>query len=162
MEGGSLSAYSGVKGYWKRKKYERLNGPRPRRRKLMVVELGGGPGSNHIGRRFLKVRITPKQRFSPKKLFDGICNAYVNFMVRIAYSSPMIGVGGFDASFVGFENAPPKEYEEKVITQIYKDPLLEYDDKMIGQIYRSLVAAKGQLVPRGAARTRSRFACGKR
>ncbi|KAH7836625.1 hypothetical protein Vadar_003663 [Vaccinium darrowii] len=162
MEGVSVSVYKGVKGYWKRRKYERLNG-RTRRRKLTVVDLGGtgGSGSNRIRRRFWKIKITPKLRFSPKKFFSGLRDAYVNFMLRIADSSPVIS-GGYDASFVGFQKGPLKEYDEKMITQMYRNgPLTAYDDKTIGQIYRSLVAAQGQLVPRDAARIGDRIVCGK-
>ncbi|KAI8522633.1 hypothetical protein RHMOL_Rhmol13G0011300 [Rhododendron molle] len=162
MEGLSASLYNGVKGYWRRRKYERLNGA-TRRRKFTVVQLGrtGGGGSNRR-RRFWKIKITPKLRFSPKKFLIGLRDAYVNFMLRIADASPAVsgGYGGafVDNSFVGFGKGPLKEYDGKMIAQIYRrGPVTDYDDKMIGQIYRSLVVAQGQLVPRDAAR----IVCGK-
>ncbi|KAG5514185.1 hypothetical protein RHGRI_035548 [Rhododendron griersonianum] len=162
MEGLSASLYKGVKGYWRRRKYERLNGA-TRRRKVTVVQVGrGGGGGSNRRRRFWKIKITPKLRFSPKKFLIGLRDAYVNFMLRIADASPAFS-GGYDGVFDNsFGKGPLKEYDKKMIAQIYGGgPVTEYDDKMIGQIYKSLVVAQGQLVPRDAGRIGKQIVCGK-
>ncbi|KAF7120377.1 hypothetical protein RHSIM_Rhsim13G0007500 [Rhododendron simsii] len=162
MEGLSVSLYKGVKGYWRSRKYERLNGA-TRRRKFKVVQLGrAGEGGSNGRRRFWKIKITPKLRFSPKKFLIGLRDAYVNFMLRIADASPAFsnGYGGGGVFDNSFGKGPLKEYDKKMIAQIYKrGPVTEYDGKMIGQIYRSLVVAQGQLVHRDAARIGEQIVC---
>ncbi|KAL6978339.1 hypothetical protein U1Q18_020009 [Sarracenia purpurea var. burkii] len=124
------------KWYGKRRGYERLNAS-GRRRKTRV-ELAGAGGGTHRRRRFWRIKITPKLRFSPKKFLVRLRDIYVNFMLRLANSRVItggIGGGVVDNSIGGFGRRPLKEYDEKMIIQIYK----------------SLVMAQAQLVPRDAA-----------
>ncbi|XP_052191514.1 uncharacterized protein LOC127800754 [Diospyros lotus] len=139
MEGVSTRVYRGLKGYWRRRGYEKLNGGGRRRKTRVELARAGGGSSRR--RRFWRIKITPKLRFSfsfsPKKLLIGLRDAYVNFMLRIA-NSPVISTGyggGFDDSVSGFGRRPIKEYDERMIVEIYK----------------SLLAAQGQLVPLDAA-----------
>ncbi|EXB95715.1 hypothetical protein L484_007465 [Morus notabilis] len=136
MEGVSESMYKGLRGYWKRRGYERLNGSGSRRRKRSLDSIRK--------KRSWRIRIAPKLGFlrrvpSPKKLLVWLRDAYVKLMLGFAnsrvcstgYGSAICGdgIGGFG-----------------------RGPLKEYDDKMIVEIYKSLVLAHGQLVPRDAAR----------
>ncbi|XWS46592.1 hypothetical protein CRYUN_Cryun14cG0081600 [Craigia yunnanensis] len=136
MEGISATMYKGLRGYWKRKGYVKLNGSRrPRRSRL---ELG-----STRRRRFWRIRVKAKLRISsPKKFFVWLRDAYVKMMLGLA-NSRMIntGYGGAigDGGIAAFGKLPVKEYDEKVIFEIYK----------------SLVMAQGQLVPREAGKLSS-------
>ncbi|PSR94730.1 Histone acetyltransferase [Actinidia chinensis var. chinensis] len=128
--------YGGLKRYWKRKGYERLNGSGSRRKTR--VELGRTGSGSHRRRRFWRIKITPRLRFNPRKFLMGLRDAYVNFMLRIANTRVMSGGygGAVDPSFGGFGRVPLKEY----------------DEKMIVQIYSSLLMAQAQRVPCDAAK----------
>ncbi|KAL7226895.1 hypothetical protein ACSBR1_021879 [Camellia fascicularis] len=141
MEGVSATMYKGLRGYWKRKNYERLSKSGRRRKNNNQVELGR---SGRRRRRFWRIKISPKLRFfSPKKFLIGLRDAYVNFMIRIANKGVMSsGFGGVvDNSIAGFGRGPVKEYDEKMIIEIYK----------------SLVMAQAQFVPRDAGRLGSQI-----
>lgn len=152
MEGITASVCRGVKDYWRRKGYKKLNGSGRRRRNR--VELG----STRTGKgRFWRwrIRLAPKIRIrkipSPKKMVLWVRDAYVRMMLGLANSRIMTvsasasGFGGTlagaDTSFAGFGRAPPKEYDEKTIIQIYKSLLMAHG---------------GPLVPRDAAATQIR------
>ncbi|KAJ0914112.1 hypothetical protein HanPSC8_Chr06g0234951 [Helianthus annuus] len=94
--------YQGVKGYWRRRRYERLGGKSQRR--------------------FWRIRITRKLklklRFSPKKLLIRIRDAYVNMMMRMANSSLVAGTGGYGEAKFGMK--PGVKYDEKVMIELYK------------------------------------------
>ncbi|KAL3849723.1 hypothetical protein ACJIZ3_011605 [Penstemon smallii] len=143
MEGVSATVYKGIKGYWRRKGYERLSGGNGRRRKTRAAELADGCPQRRR-RRFWRIKVTPrlklKLRFSPKKLLIGFRDAYVNMMMKIA-NAGMIG-GGFGGGG-GFGMRPVKEYDERMIVEIYK----------------SMLMAQGKLVPCDAARISSGITC---
>ncbi|EEF47315.1 uncharacterized protein LOC8265169 [Ricinus communis] len=143
MEGVSASMYTKIRSYWRRRGYQRLN-ESGRRRRMNTVELGGGSATTTRGSRRRKmswrIKIKPKlkifKRASPKKFFVWLRDAYVNMMLGFANSrviGPGYGGGG------------------GIATNFGKGPLKEYDEKMIIQIYKSLVAGQGQLVPHDAA-----------
>ncbi|MFS7942324.1 hypothetical protein Hanom_Chr06g00487081 [Helianthus anomalus] len=94
--------YQGVKGYWRRRRYERLGGKSQRR--------------------FWRIQITRKLklklRFSPKKLLIRIRDAYVNMMMRMANSSLVAGTDGYGEAKFGMK--PGVKYDEKVIIELYK------------------------------------------
>ncbi|CAN4101912.1 unnamed protein product [Withania somnifera] len=139
MEGLSVSStslYCGLKGYWsssRRRGYERLR-------------------KNHVEYkrlRFWKIKLSPRlklkvkfRRFSPKRLLMNMRDGYVNMMMKMANTRCMSsGISGFDG---GFGNRQLKEYDEKVLVEIYK----------------SMIIAQGQLVPRnvaGAAKFRTQI-----
>ncbi|OIT22787.1 PREDICTED: uncharacterized protein LOC109217121 [Nicotiana attenuata] len=144
MEGLSVSKnlYSGLKGYWRRKRkgYERLSGA-GRRRKNRVEYL-----STEKKRRFWKINLRPRlklnlklKRFSLKKLLVNMRDAYVNMMLKIANSRVMSsgGFGGLTGDY-GVSGFGMRQFKE-------------YDEKMIVEIYRSMVIAQGQLVNRDAS-----------
>ncbi|KAG6749829.1 hypothetical protein POTOM_046899 [Populus tomentosa] len=135
MEGISASMYTKMKGYLSRRGYERINGSGRIRRKR-PVELGSGSSTSR-GRGFsLRIKIKPKLKIlkmsSPRKFFVWLRDAYVKMMLGLA-NSRAIGTSGYGDAFGA------------------RRPVKEYDEKMIVQIYKSLVMTQGQLVPRDAA-----------
>lgn len=151
MEGVSTTVYKGIKGYWRRKGYDRLDAGR-KRPKPRVVELGAAAegGAAARRRRSWRIKLTPrlklKLRFSPKKLLLGVRDAYVNLMMKIA-NTRMIG-SGIGGGFAG-----------DGVTGFGVRPTKEYDERMIIEIYKSIVMAQGQLVPRDAAWIGSEITC---
>ncbi|KAF5470336.1 hypothetical protein F2P56_010856 [Juglans regia] len=76
--------YENLKRYWRRRRYQRLNGENySNKRKLKITRLGG---SGH--RRQWRIRSTPKLRLSfivsPIKLLAKFHDSYVNMMLRLA------------------------------------------------------------------------------
>ncbi|CAK9185811.1 unnamed protein product [Ilex paraguariensis] len=147
MEGVSVSVYRRLSGYWRKRGYERLSGT-DRRRK--TTRLGLGAAGSNRRRRFWRIKNTPKLRlklrFSPKKFFCGLRDAYVKMMLRIANSCVVNGggIGGFAGDWIG---------------EFGMAPLKEYDERMIIQMYKSIVMAQGQLVSRDAARIGTEIVC---
>ncbi|XP_077217813.1 uncharacterized protein LOC143869575 [Tasmannia lanceolata] len=110
----------GLRGYWKRKKYERLIRPgRPRRKRVELARMGGPNRS----RRFWRIRVTPRLRYLrlgyAKKLFVRLRDAYVKMMLGFANSTGFSYGSDFGRS-IGYGNGSLKEYDEKMIVQIYK------------------------------------------
>ncbi|KAE8700943.1 F5K24.2-like protein [Hibiscus syriacus] len=134
MEGISTTVYKGLRGHWRRRGYVQLNGTSRGGSRRSRVELGGSSRR----RRFWKIRVKAKLRLqSPKKFFVWLRDAYVKMMLGIANSRAVSGFGGA----MGGHG----------ISAFGKRPVKEYDEKMIVEIYKSLVMAQGQLVPREAA-----------
>ncbi|XP_076950357.1 uncharacterized protein LOC143623307 [Bidens hawaiensis] len=116
MDGITTRVYRGVKGYWRRRRYKRLG--------------ANGSGLNRQ-RRFWRIRITSKLKLkvkrklklrycSPKKLLISLRDGYVSMMMRMA-NSPVVAVtGGYGDGFAKFGMRPVKEYDEKLIIEIYK------------------------------------------
>jgi len=139
MEGITVSAYKGLKEYWQRKGYKRINGSSRRRRRTSKVELGSTQTRKGRFWRW-KIKLSPKIRInriripSPKKMLLRARDAYVNMMLGLANSRVMTvsgsasGFGGaLPGGFTGdpgFKRAPPKEYDEKMILQVYKSILM--------------------------------------
>lgn len=133
--------FQGLRGYWKKRNYVKLNGSSRRRRRLAQVELGS---TRNTRRRFWRIKISPKLRFfrkfpSPKKLLIRLRDAYVNMMLGFAnsrvFSGSYGGGGAVCDGIAGFGQRPVKEYDEKMILEIYK----------------SMVVAQRQLVHRPVA-----------
>jgi hypothetical protein len=136
MEGITASAYKGLKEYWQRKGYQRIQGS-GRRRRINKVELGSTQAKKGRFWRW-KIKLSPKIRIkripSPKKMLTWARDAYVNMMLSLANSRVMT-VSGSAAGFggamsggpiadSGFRKTPPKEYDEKMIIEIYKSILM--------------------------------------
>ncbi|KAL4360527.1 hypothetical protein GQ457_04G029080 [Hibiscus cannabinus] len=134
MEGISATMYNGLKGYWNRRGYVKLNGARRSR-----VELG-----TSRRKRFWRIKIKAKLRIkSPKKFFVWLRDAYVKMMLGLA-NSRMVGSGyGADQRVAAFGRRTMKEYDEKMIVEIYK----------------SLVMGKGQSVAREPGKLCSAIVC---
>lgn len=145
MEGVTVNVYNGLKQYWrtKRRGYERINRGGRRRKCGAEFDAGDGGGTSGRKRPSWRIKLTPKLklnvnlRFSPKKLLIRLRNAYVNMMLRVA-NTRVIGGGGM-GGFAG-----------DTVAGFGTRPLKEYDERMLVQIYKSMLAAHGQtqLVPR--------------
>ncbi|XP_028771082.1 uncharacterized protein LOC114728360 [Neltuma alba] len=136
MEGISVSMLKGFKDYWSRRGYRRLNGS-GRRRRICRVQLGSSRR-----RRFWRIKMAPKIRLSripsPKKMLVWLRDAYVRMMMRVANSRAMsMNVGGAVMSFGGGAAA----------SGFGRGPMKEYDEKMIIQMYKSLMLRQAHLVP---------------
>ncbi|KAJ6334437.1 hypothetical protein OIU78_011340 [Salix suchowensis] len=138
MEGVSARMHRKMKGYWSRRGYERINGS-GRIRRNRPAEMGSGTTTSRRRRFTWRIKVRPKLKFlkmsSPKKVFVWLRDAYVKMMLRFG-NSRAIGDAGYGDRIAAFGARPIKEY----------------DDKMIAEIYKSLVMAQGQLVPRDASR----------
>ncbi|EPS65324.1 hypothetical protein M569_09453, partial [Genlisea aurea] len=150
MQSVSSRAYRGLRSYWRRRGYERLDGGRAgrRRRRTPIFELPSIAEAPPRRRRFWRLKLTPRIRFrfrfrfSPKKFLVGLRDAYVNMMLKLA-SAPMISAG----------------YAGSGVSSFGVRPMKEYDERMIVEIYRSIVMAQGQIVPRDAVWIGSEIAC---
>ncbi|CAN7128863.1 hypothetical protein BRARA_G01975 [Brassica rapa] len=111
-----------TKRYWRRwRGYEKLDGSStPGRRSGKQVKMD--PTRK---KRFWRIKIMPKlrilRRASPKKLLVWLRDSYVNMMMRLA-NSRAIGTSGYGGS--GFRQRQMKEYDEKVLVEIYKSILM--------------------------------------
>ncbi|KAL6626281.1 hypothetical protein ACP70R_030007 [Stipagrostis hirtigluma subsp. patula] len=149
----------GIKAYWKRRGYYRLDAADAQRRPpLATAELGGGgsggggaqPPPQQEGRprrsrlRGWRVRRRGLGRrllraFSPRRWLVRLRDAYVSAMLRLA-SSPAVGYGA-GAPYCPTTTAhgnfarPPQ--------------LKEYDEKVLVEIYRSILARGGPLAVAG-------------
>ncbi|TVU21214.1 hypothetical protein EJB05_30839, partial [Eragrostis curvula] len=140
----------GIKAYWKRRGYYRLDAAAAQRRApLPTAELGGGggpaqppqegrPGRRRgwrvrrgLGRRVLRA-------LSPRRWLVRLRDAYVSAMLRLA-SSPAVGYGAstpYCAAATHGAFARPAQ-------------LKEYDEKVLVEIYRSILARGGHLAVAG-------------
>ncbi|KAK9277081.1 hypothetical protein L1049_006620 [Liquidambar formosana] len=76
------SYYDSLKRYWRRRRYQRLNGANTNKRKLKIMRLGG-----NCRRRLWTIRAIPRLRLrliSPIKLLAKFHDAYINMMIRLA------------------------------------------------------------------------------
>ncbi|KAK1318831.1 hypothetical protein QJS10_CPB04g00918 [Acorus calamus] len=120
--------YRGIKGYWRRRKYERLDPASGRR-------------NGRKTRRFWRVRVGRRrlrilQWASPRRILARIRDGYVKMMLGFA-NSRVFG-GGAGISFYGAGAAGD-------FAGFGRPALKEYDEKMIVEIYRSIVA-QGKLI----------------
>ncbi|GJV50022.1 hypothetical protein Tco_1440234 [Tanacetum coccineum] len=130
MEGVSTKVYKGVKGYWRRSRYQKL-----------------GSDSVRQKRPFWRIRLTPKIKIklklklklkcSPKKLLRKIRDGYVNMMLKMANSPMIAGVGAY-GSYGGYGDG---------VASFGMRPVKEYDEKMVIEIYKALAMRQSQLVP---------------
>jgi hypothetical protein len=131
----------GLKAYWKRRGYDRIDAAGAQRRpRLPTAELGGGaeghdasvPARQPRMRRGWRMRGRGLGRrvlrsLSPRRLLARLRDAYVNAMLRLASS------------------AAPYCTAEDPFTQ--PRPLVrEYDEKALVEIYRSILA-RGEAAP---------------
>ncbi|KAJ1283531.1 hypothetical protein BS78_03G135400 [Paspalum vaginatum] len=143
----------GIKAYWKRRGYYRIDAAAAQRRPpLPTAELGGGgvahpapedgSGSGRRRRRGWRVRRGAQlgrrllRALSPRRWLVRLRDAYVSAMLRLA-SSPAVGCGAgapYCAATAthGVAFARPAQ-------------LKEYDEKVLVEIYRSILARGGPL-----------------
>ncbi|CAH1447565.1 unnamed protein product [Lactuca virosa] len=135
MEGLTTTVYKSVKGCWRARGYQRLgtSTSHDSAGREEEEEEKSGSKSRRLRRRkrrFWRFRINPRLtlKLKPRKLFIGIRDAYMMIMMKLASSSVVRGrtMGG-----EGFGTMAMKEYDEKMIMEIYK----------------TLAMRQGQLIP---------------
>ncbi|CAN6561615.1 unnamed protein product [Malus baccata var. baccata] len=138
MEGVSTSVCKGLRGYWRRRRgYEKLRGSGQQHKNRTEL---GSIRKRRVWR--IRIKIAPKLSFlrripSPKNLLVWLRDAYVKLMLGFANSQVFsTGYGGSVCDYG--------------VGSFGKGPVKEYDEKMIIEIYKSLMLAQGQLVPREA------------
>ncbi|XP_004299916.1 PREDICTED: uncharacterized protein LOC101303708 [Fragaria vesca subsp. vesca] len=112
MEGVSATVHKGLRGYWRRRGYKKLSGNGKKRRRVWRRRIKLAPK--------LKLRIT---RFP--KFLVWLRDAYVNLMMRFANSRVFTtSYGGSVCHGGSFGTRPLKEYDDKIIIDIYKSLML--------------------------------------
>ncbi|XP_022759951.1 uncharacterized protein LOC111306318 [Durio zibethinus] len=120
-----------LKRYWRRRRYERLNGEVTRNKKNVKIKRFRG-GS----RRFWKIKAVPKLRWkiiaSSIKLLTKLKNAYMNMMINLAGN---VGHLNNDNTFGG-----------KRIPKARKVPMIyssnEFEERLVYEIYKALIATR--------------------
>jgi hypothetical protein len=138
----------GIKAYWKRRGYYRVDAAAAQRRPpLPTAELGGGiaqpspeDGSAWRRRRGWRVRRGQLGRrllraLSPRRWLVKLRDAYVSAMLRLA-SSPAVGYGA---------GTPYCATAPRGAAFAQPPQLKEYDEKVLVEIYRSILARGGPL-----------------
>ncbi|KAL4558918.1 hypothetical protein LXL04_037123 [Taraxacum kok-saghyz] len=135
MEGLTTTLYKGVKGCWRTRGYKRLpptvihtsqeSGSKPRRRRR---------------RRFWRFRIDPRAtlKLKPRKLFIGLRDVYVRIMMKLANSSVVRGRSMSGQGGEGFGTMAMKQYDQKMIMQIYKTLAMRQGHLIPSQIASSV------------------------
>ncbi|KAJ4709864.1 Transcriptional repressor NrdR like [Melia azedarach] len=124
----SLAYYESLKRYWRRRKYQRINGVK--RKKLRILRLGGGGSPRRIWR---IRRRNPKQHLkliSPIKLLEKFHEAYVGMMIAVAkkMANPNSNNGG------------KKVAKDRQVSLVSSGE--EVDSKMVVEIYKKLAASR--------------------
>jgi hypothetical protein len=143
----------GIKAYWKRRGYYRIDAAAAQRRPpLPTAELGGGgvaqapedgSGRRHRRRRGWRVRrgqVLGRRllsALSPRRWLMRLRDAYVSAMLRLASSAAVVGYGGAGGPYCA--NAT----HGAVVARPAQ--LKEYDEKVLVEIYRSILARGGPL-----------------
>ncbi|EOA24865.1 hypothetical protein CARUB_v10018155mg [Capsella rubella] len=116
------------KRYWRRwRGYEKLDdgsssekNPGRRTRKRVKMD------PTRRKKRFWRIKIGPKLRIlrkaSPKKFLVWLRDSYVKMMLRLANSRVVGSSSAYGGS--GFGSVPAKEYDEKMLVEIYKSILM--------------------------------------
>ncbi|GJN14150.1 hypothetical protein PR202_gb00935 [Eleusine coracana subsp. coracana] len=148
----------GIKAYWKRRGYDRIDAADAQRRpRLPTAELGDGrsvpspapapaqPPRRRRGWRVHRPRGLGRRvlrALSPRRLLARLRDAYVNAMLRLASSAAVAGYGaGAPYCTAGDPFAPPP----RPLVREY-----QYDEKALVEIYRSILA-RGEAAPAIAA-----------
>lgn len=147
MEGISVKAFRGLKSYWKKRGYERL-GVSDRRSSDAVEEAST---SSRRRRRFSwRIKIKPRVKLqklirAPKSFLIWLRDAYVKMMMRFA-NSRVCSAASYGGTGVGtFGIRPLKEYDQKLIVEIYKSVLLSQAAKEAAENNRTLCRIQEQL-----------------
>ncbi|KAJ3676102.1 hypothetical protein LUZ60_003514 [Juncus effusus] len=112
----------GLKEYWKKRTSKVRRGP-----PLSSAVLGSGADESSGSRGRRRFRLPRRVKFlskigTPRRWIKRLRDAYVSMMVRLA-SSAAVGYGSYGyGSYgdVGFAQPRVKEYDEKVLVEIYK------------------------------------------
>jgi hypothetical protein len=141
-----LNYKGGIKSYWKRRGYDRLDAAvaHKRRPPLLTAELGGGggvpaqqeqqKGNRRRCRQGWRVRRRGLRALSPRRWLVRLRDAYVSAMLRLASSAAVTCGAGAPHCAAATHGTFARPAQLK-----------EYDEKVLVQIYRSILARGGHL-----------------
>lgn len=119
-----------LKRFWRRRRYRRLRGTKPNRKRLQIVVFGGSL------RRFWRIKSVPKLRIkivSPFKLWRKFKSAYTGTMVKLS-------------GRLGYLNGGDDSRGRRIPKEAGGGPVScgkeEFEKRLIFEIYKSLVASK--------------------
>ena len=136
MEIAPTTCYENLKRYWRRRRYQRLNGDN--KKKMRVVRLGGGPNGSGTSptRRSWRVRTTAKLRLikyvTPMNLLAKLHGAYVDMMVRTAGN-----VGG--ARRIAGGSKKVAKMQDQISMAASEEAV---DTRLVLEIYKRLAASR--------------------
>ncbi|KAF8390086.1 hypothetical protein HHK36_024607 [Tetracentron sinense] len=128
MEILSSPFHGSLKRYWRRRRYQRLNGAITGKNSMKIARLGGK------SRRFWKIRAFPKLRLkivSPIKLLARLRDGYINMMLGLESNVGYLN----NASVFGDRRIPKARQVQMVSTSE------EFDPRFLFEIYKSLMAS---------------------
>ena len=116
------------KRYWRRKRYQRLDGAITARKNTNVARFGGSP------RRTWKIKAVPKLRIlkniaSPTKLLRKLKNAYISMILSVA--------GNADGTHVFGDKRVPRGRQVKAAY-----PSEAFEKRLVYEIYKNLLATR--------------------
>ncbi|KAK9276319.1 hypothetical protein L1049_005850 [Liquidambar formosana] len=124
MEINPSAYYDNLKRYWRRRRYQRLNGATTNKKKPKIMRLGGS-----CRRRLWRIRAIPKLKLrfvSPIKLLAKFHDAYIDMMIRLASSvENSNGVGAFGGKRIAkgclvSKASSGEEVDSRLVLEIYK------------------------------------------
>jgi len=127
---GGATHKGGIKAYWKRRGYDRLDAAAAQRRpRIPTAELGGGEARPEPGRRRRGWRVRRRagaagrrllRLLSPRRLLARLRDAYVNAMLRLASSAAVAGPYCTTADPFARPRPLTRDYDEKALVEIYR------------------------------------------
>ncbi|KAF8399067.1 hypothetical protein HHK36_014933 [Tetracentron sinense] len=122
--------YGSLKRYWRRRRYQRLDGTVTSKKTVKMARFRGGNN-----KRFWRIRVIPKLRLkivSPLKLLGRLRDAYVNMMLGLAGN-----VRYFNSGNSFGDKRIPKARQVPMLS-----PYQDIDSRLVYEIYKSLMASR--------------------
>ncbi|XP_039116374.1 uncharacterized protein LOC120251791 [Dioscorea cayenensis subsp. rotundata] len=131
----------GVRSYWRRRKYIKLESSGSKTAGVRVVRLGDGTHHQSTHRRFWRLKRVIKLKikaWSPFRLMAKLRDAYIDAMLRLA------GKG----SGLTISAGPEPLWDRRIPrSRTVKPARTEFEQRLIFEIYRSLVVS-GEIAPK--------------
>ncbi|KAF0926982.1 hypothetical protein E2562_029210 [Oryza meyeriana var. granulata] len=130
----------GIRSYWGRRKYQRLEAANGGGKTRATQQLGGARRGGGWGlrlRRLLRVRVRVAKALSPVRLLARIRDAYVGGMLAVSRK----------ASAMALPNAPEGLWPRRVprrkqLRAPGPGQLTDFEQRLVVEIYKSIVASK--------------------
>lgn len=132
-----LAYHERLNRYWRRRKYQRINGASHGKRKLKILRLGGG-AADAPRRHLWRIRRVPKlhwKMISPIKLLAKIRDAYVGMMICLANKMANTDING--GLFKSKKNIA-KQREVSILVSSGE----QVDSRLVLEIYNRLAASR--------------------
>ncbi|KAG4120916.1 hypothetical protein ERO13_D11G172400v2 [Gossypium hirsutum] len=105
-----------LKGYWRRRRYQRLHGGEVIKKKNVKLTRIGARS-----RRFWKIKAIPKLRWRPMKLLTKLKNGYMNMMLRLAGTENQFGGKRIPKARKVALGYSCYEFDQRLVYEIYKN-----------------------------------------